>query len=124
MPIGSDPQAPAKVAVIRDVARSMDLEVHIPTYDLAAPQFDLHTTLQDLRGALLVLADLSSARPSCYYELGLAEAVGTPVQVIAKAGTDIHQSSKRAQTLYYDDLDDFKRIVHQAISHGLSARES
>jgi hypothetical protein len=123
MPIGADPRAPAKAAVIRDVARSMNLDVHIPTYDLAAPQFDLATTLRDLKGASLVLADLSSERPSCYYELGLAEAVGTPVRVIAHTGTDIHQTSSRAQALYYDNLDDFKRVVHRAILDGLTSKQ-
>ena len=37
-----------------------------------------------------VVADLTKARPNCYYELGYAHALGKPGILVAKAGTEKH----------------------------------
>jgi nucleoside 2-deoxyribosyltransferase len=62
-----------------------------------------------------VLADLSLERPSCYYELGLAEALGKPVYLIAKKNTDIHQTASRRLVRYFDNEDEYKVLVENII---------
>jgi hypothetical protein len=102
MPVGSDPDHLERRAVIEEVVRECGLTPHFPAdhlhHDVA---FDLDRARRDLRRARLVLADLTLERPSCYYEVGLAEALGRPVQLLAEAGTPIHQAHGREQTIFY-----------------------
>ncbi len=73
--------------------------------------FNLQAALQDIKGASFVLADLSLERPSCYYELGLAEALGKPIYLVAEDGTDIHQTASRRLVSYYKDNDEYKALI-------------
>ena len=84
---------------------------HFPNYSTVKPSFDLNSTIQDLKGASFVIADLSLERPSCYYELGLAEALRKRVHLIAQAGTDIHQTAARDNVLFFDDLIQFEAVI-------------
>jgi len=49
---------------------------------------------KEIRGSAFVIADMTDERPSCYFEVGFAEALGRPViyiaskQSVAKPGTD------------------------------------
>jgi hypothetical protein len=64
----------------------------------------------------LPLADLSLERPSCYYELGLAEALGKPVYLIAAEGTDIHQTASRRLVSFYNGQEDFIILLKHILS--------
>ena len=78
---------------------------------MAEPREMLSSTLAELRNSDLVMADLTFERPSCYYELGLAEAVGANVALVAKTGTEIHQSAARHQVNTYDTLEQYREVV-------------
>lgn len=119
MPFGSDSNASAKIATIRTLAGKIGLEVHVPAYDIVAPAFDIVSALEEIRLALFMLADLTGERPSCYYELGLAEALGKPVQIIAESGTKIHQTAARSTVLYYDRNTGYGDTVMAALAQGL-----
>jgi hypothetical protein len=56
-----------------------------------------------MQRAEFVLADLSLERPSCYFELGLAEAANA-FFLVAAAGTPIHQVGNAGKVVFYSDM--------------------
>lgn len=115
MPVGSNPQVVEKQKVVADASKKIGLNPHFPGYVTKDPVFDLQATLQDIRNAEFVLADLSLERPSCYYELGLAEALGKPVYLIASEGTDIHQTASRRLVRFYKDAEGYRILLERII---------
>jgi hypothetical protein len=111
MPIHSDPAFAAKQAVLARVESVSGWRIVVPTYNNATPVFDIETARRTLDSVDLVIADLSRARPSCYFELGFAEALDKPVYRIAEHGTEIHQTSGRDAVTFYAGLDGFERAL-------------
>jgi hypothetical protein len=70
---------------------------------------------KDFQSARFVLADLSYERPSCYYELGIAQASEVSTVLIAEAGTDIHQAGGRQAVRYYADLREYQDVVESVL---------
>ncbi|MGD9978969.1 MAG: hypothetical protein AB7H66_12130 [Hyphomonadaceae bacterium] len=117
MPIRSDPAFSAKLAVLARVESASGWRLVIPDYDHALPVFDIEAARSTLRRVALVIADLSRARPSCYFELGFAEALGKPIHRIAEHGTEIHQTSGRDAVTFYTGLIGFERALHDILRH-------
>ncbi len=115
MPVGSNPSFAVRQSAILSVAEDFGIEPRFPTYTIADPQFDFQKMLNEIGGSEFVIADLSLERPSCYYELGIAEALGQPVHLIASDGTDIHQTANRSQVNFYSDNLAFLRLVRRII---------
>lgn len=108
-PVGSDPEYAAKRAIVSEVAAPFGVT---PLFPLdRSPLVAMERASNDIRSARFVLADLTFERPSCYFELGVAEATGVDVCIIAKAGTAIHQIGYASQVSFYRDLADYKRVV-------------
>ncbi len=107
MPIGSNPAAKETQKILQNIGKKTAIKPQFPRYVTEDPVFNLQSTLQDLKGAAFVLADLSLERPSCYYELGLAEALGKPVYLIAIEKTDIHQTASRRLVQYYKNTEEY-----------------
>jgi hypothetical protein len=108
-PVAADPDFESKRAVIASVGRSLGVQ---PLFPLDRnPGVALERATEDIRKAKFVLADLTHERPSCYFELGLAEATGVEVGILAKTGTPIHQVGYASQVSFYRTLEDYKRIV-------------
>lgn len=120
-PVTADPDFGAKRAALKAVARSLGVTVLFPLDRQA--DVALKKTSGDIRGAKLVLADLTYERPSCYFELGLAEASGADVGIIAKKGTPIHQVGYATEVHFYGDLDEYKRIVDRLLSSRISGTQ-
>ena len=116
MPVGSNPDKNEHQKVISDVAEEYSIRPHFPRYATEDPVFNLQSTLQDLRRSEFIFADLSLERPSCYYELGLSEALGKPVYLVAREGTDIHQTASRRLVNFYKDYDEFSRLLRGILS--------
>ncbi len=116
MPVGSNPNKDRNQKTISDVASEFGINPHFPRYATEDPVFNLQSTLQDLRRCEFVLADLSLERPSCYYELGLAEALGKPVHLIALEGTDIHQTASRRLVKYYSSNQELLELIRKILS--------
>ena len=115
MPVGSDPLVAAKKLAIAKGVQQAGLEARFPDYLPHKPTFQLLGLVAEIRGADSIIADLSHERPSCYYELGIAEAIGKKVHLVAEAGTPIHQSVTRSLVRYYADLNDLARTVESAL---------
>jgi hypothetical protein len=80
MPVGSDPDHLDRRGAIEEAVLECGLTPHFPADDVRHDvSFDLDRARRELRRARLVLADLTLERPSCYYEVGLAQALGRPV---------------------------------------------
>ena len=113
MPIASDSQSATKRQIIENVAAIAGFDVKFPMDLLrtGGSHDGFSATLDELRHSDLVMADLSLERPSCYYELGLAEAVGANVALIALAGTDIHQAAARHRDSYNATLEEYRDLI-------------
>lgn len=109
--VNSNPYLNEQKKIINGVAKSTGLIPIFPNYDIENPQFDLQSAFTQLKSSTFVLADLTYERPSCYYELGLAEALTKPVYAVAQTGTAIHQTTSREKVSFYKDLDQFKQLV-------------
>lgn len=116
MPVGSNPNKDQHQNVISNVANKYGIQPHFPRYATEDPVFNLQSTLQDLRRSEFIFADLSQERPSCYYELGLAEALGKPVYLVALKGTDIHQTASRRLVNFYKDTSELSAILERILS--------
>jgi nucleoside 2-deoxyribosyltransferase len=115
MPVGSDLFAMEKKKAIADGAARAGFEIRFPDYLPLKPTFKISELIAEILGADCVIADLSHERPSCYYELGIAEALGKRVYLVAKTGTPIHQSAARSMVRYYVDIADLAKSVEQVL---------
>jgi hypothetical protein len=62
-----------------------------------------------------VLGDLSFERPSCYFEIGLAQGLNKPVSLIAENGTPVHQVIGRRSVEFYSSMKEYKEIVEKVL---------
>lgn len=122
MPIGSDPDFLLKQASIRRGATKAGFCASFPAYQLLQPTFQISALIDHMRGAAVVLADVTGERPSCYYEVGVAEALGIPTLLVAKTGTAIHQAGARCGARFYSDLDDLEQVVASLLSDHVQTR--
>ncbi|MER0422793.1 hypothetical protein [Streptomyces microflavus] len=120
MPVSSDVDYSKKRVCLDRVAAEFGLSVHFPLdrgLPAAGQEFDLRAVVTTIGEAAAVIADLSLERPSCYYELGLAQAIGGRVSLIARAGTTIHQAFGRNAVSYFQDLQDYPAVVRRMLAN-------
>jgi nucleoside 2-deoxyribosyltransferase len=124
MPVGSDEAFESKRAVLESSFKAHDWITHFPL-DSASRQDNRHITetnfklsevVQEMKAASLIVADLSLERPSCYYELGVAQALGRPTFLLAVTGTTIHQVADRDSIHFYTDLKELSVIMDIALT--------
>ncbi|MER6131630.1 hypothetical protein [Streptomyces sp. NPDC001815] len=118
MPVSSDEEYYEKRASLSSVAGEFNLSVHFPL-DRGLPEigkeFDLTRVVNEVKQAALVIADLSLERPSCYYELGLAQALGSHVALVARSDTNIHQAFGRNSVKEFRDLQEYSSTVRRIL---------
>jgi nucleoside 2-deoxyribosyltransferase len=115
MPVGADKQFADKKSILQDVAQKKGLAPYFPFDRTDKATFDINGTLSVLKDSDFVLADLSMARPSCYFELGLAQALGKYVYLIAEEGTDIHQAHGRSLAHFYRGLKSYEQVISKVL---------
>ena len=76
---------------------------------MQGPKFELSNALRTFEKVKLVFADLSFERPSCYYELGLIQALGIPSILLAECGTTLHQHSGIVHM--YKNVAEYERLL-------------
>lgn len=108
MPVGSDEQFEEKRQAVSDILTKRGHSAHFPL-DGVLPEeptrqvpFNLQSALDVLSSVDVVIADLSLERPSCYYELGLAQALGKRTILIAQKGSRLHQAAGSQSVRFYD----------------------
>lgn len=116
MAVGGSATFKEKAAILSGAASREDVSLMLPDYDPQKPSFDLTIVISSITQCNLVLADLSDERPSCYFELGLAEALRRPIALVAERGTRIHQTSYRHQVQYYGSIAEYAATVEKILS--------
>ena len=116
MPVGSDPDFQRRRGIINYAVISMGYSATFPHYEEFAQPFDLAVAKAEIAASSAVLADLTYERPSCYYEVGLAQAVHSRVLLIAQAGTVVHQVYRRDWVAYYESLENLDRCVQDLLA--------
>ena len=119
MPVGSDKAFESKQAVLEASARRHGWRFHFPmSYSglidggvRKHENFELPEVIASMRDASLVIADLSLERPSCYYEVGVAQTLDRPTLLLAAVGTVIHQVAHRGRVHFYDGLTGLSEVV-------------
>jgi nucleoside 2-deoxyribosyltransferase len=115
MPVGADQRFADKRSILQNVAEREGLTPYFPFDRTSNITFDRDTTLAVMKDSTLVLADLSMERPSCYFELGMAQALSKDVYLIAQQDTDIHQAHGRSLTHFYKDLASYEKVVSEVL---------
>lgn len=64
--------------------------------------------LDSINRSRFLIADLTDARPNCYYEVGYAHALGKPVIILAKEGTTRHFDISTYKWNFWIDYKDLK----------------
>ena len=103
-----------KQRVLTDIAKRLDLKIQFPPEARSHEVFDLGRSRREFRESDLVFADLTLERPSCYFELGIAECLERPLVLIAKSGTAIHQTAHRSSVQFYDGMGQYATISESA----------
>jgi hypothetical protein len=122
-PAQTDEDAAEKAAIVLAEAEARSVEIIIPQFSTEFGRIELDNFKGDLNKVCGVLADVSFERPSVYYELGVAEALGIPCVLIARVGTAIHQSTYSRSVTYYESLTDFRSVLGHAISSLSTSRQ-
>lgn len=114
-PATSDLRQDQKREIILRACKEANYAAHYPAYSPAHSTFDLIQERIEILAARLAFVDVSFERPSCYFELGLIEALGRPVVLVAEAGTFIHQTSYRQQAQFYSSLAEYDGLIRSAL---------
>jgi hypothetical protein len=112
-PVGADPRFAAKKAVLEKLCDEWGYEPFFPLE--RHREFSVGVTTRDMQRAEFVLTDLSLERPSCYFELELAEAANARVFLVAAAGTPIHQVGNAGSVVFYSDMVQYRSAVSQIL---------
>jgi hypothetical protein len=71
--------------------------------------------LDNIRRARFLIADMTEARPNCYYELGIAHALDKEVIHITNDIKDIHFDIRDFNFIVYDNIDGLKTKLRERI---------
>ncbi len=77
---------------------------------------DIDESITLLENADFVIADLSLARPSCYYEVGFAQSKNKQIYLMAAVGTEIHQVRSKNEIYFYKCLDEYEELIDILLS--------
>lgn len=113
-PVQCDPAFATKMEIVRAQCREARIGHRVPRID--SGKFDIDGAMAMIHEAVLILADLSYARPSCYYELGLVEGAGRRAMLLAETGTQIYQHAGHDRVAFYDDLPAYTALIARAIA--------
>jgi hypothetical protein len=114
-PVYSDPEYNIKRKIINELCNNLNIIAILPEYDAINPKFDIKKSVQLVKESKFVIADLSLERPSCYYELGIAEALNKEIHIIAISGTEIHQTSYRRHVVFYKNIDEYEEVIQRIL---------
>src|ERR1041385_4172898 len=114
MPWSAKTEVHARESILEEVIQEFGIDADFPEDQRNISSFDIKKTIEKFEKAAFVLADLSFERPSCYYELGIAESIGAKVFLLAQKGTPIHQTSYYDKVQFYENMQQFKVLVQKA----------
>lgn len=71
--------------------------------------------VSEIRRASFIIVDVTEGTRNVYYELGYAEALGKPIIVIAKEGTDLPFDTRDIPTTLYHNQTGLKKMLGNRI---------
>lgn len=76
-----------------------------------------------IRGARVLVAELTSRNPNVFYELGLAHTLGKPVVLVSATEQDVPFDLTHIRVIYYDKNDPFwgQKLLDKVAENILSA---
>lgn len=101
-------------------SRHFGLDARYATLNDQGIDFDRERSRLDLIEADFIIADLSFERPSCYYELGFAQALNKVAYLLAKQYTLIHHVMNSQDILYYADLQEYQRHIENILKNAVN----
>jgi nucleoside 2-deoxyribosyltransferase len=108
-----DSEFSTKFQLLETIARKYDIQI-FKGIKTGEQQFDLNKTMDLFNETDYFIADLSFERPSCYYEIGYAQANNKTIKLIALKDTEIHQV--KGNVNFYSDIIDYARIIEKLIA--------
>lgn len=113
------------IGVKRQIARDAEIQgswtpgIHnhcivLPGYHREWGLAGLTTYPRDMVSRFIV-ANMTEARPNCYYELGIAHALGKEVIHIAREMKDVHFDVNDFNFIVYEHVDDLKGRLRERI---------
>lgn len=78
--------------------------------------------VQEIYRARLIIADITSRNPNVYYELGIAQAIGKPVLLIAQNANELPFDISSRRVLVYHTLDDLEDHLRKWLTQTLAQR--
>lgn len=116
LPITSDPDHAAKRDIWITAARRLNHELRLPDSQTTLRKFNLDESLAEMSIVDLLVADLSFERPSCYYELGLGQALRLPTVILYNTDSHLLQHADARAYFRYGDLLEYEEAVEKALS--------
>jgi hypothetical protein len=116
MPVGSDTLFPTKRSILEHVLVNFKEEGHFPLERASAAAFEVEQVVDEMSAAKLIIGDLALERPSCYFEVGIAQGARLPVELIAPEGTPVHQVSHREDVSFYVNLEAYEELIGELLS--------
>lgn len=115
-PYDSDPLFVRKRNIVEAIAAKFGMFPHYGPYGQPNTDSTARSVVDLIRQAEFFVADLSYARPSCYFEVGFAQALGKDGHLTAIEGTPIHQVLDREQVTFFKDLQEYETLINQVFS--------
>jgi hypothetical protein len=100
--------------VIKPLVKQYQFEIHRAD-ELVHTREISGVILEAIARCRFVIADLTEARPNCYYELGYAHALRKPAVILAKKGTQRHFDISMYKWNYWESYTDLKKLLEKEI---------
>ena len=99
---------------IREVAENLGLVVDRAD-DIEHNEDILRALQEQLRGADVVVADMTSRNPNCFYEIGYAHASRTPTILISRTGQDVPVDLRSLNHIKYGSIVDLRESLSRRL---------
>jgi hypothetical protein len=114
-PHSFDPRFEQKIRLVSEMAQIANVQVGWANPTAVRRIAEEMVGFELLKKSDFVLGDLSFERPSCYFEIGLAQGLNKPVSLIAENGTPVHQVIGRTTVEFYSSMKEYKEIVENVL---------
>jgi len=106
--------------VITPVARAAGVELRRGD-DIVGPGAILGDIIGEIANASVIVAEITTANPNVFYELGYAQALGKPTILLAQRRESLPFDVSGMRTIYYDDTISGKRTVENDLRRHFQA---
>lgn len=110
-----DPDYKAKRNIIEHILSEFGWQLMLAEDEKSKGSLSAEKTIELFNNCDYFIADLSFERPSCYYEIGYLQALHKEIFLISRDSENIHQLINRAQIEFYNDLDEYKKLIEKKV---------